>query len=125
MIKQLGPPTWWMTFSCADLRWTETYKILSKVKGNELSDTEIEHMTSDEKCEMLNSNPVVVAKHFQYRLECLFRDVLVGSGNPIGEVLYHAIRIEFQFRGSPDAHCFIWIKGCPLLTDDNIEFEIH
>lgn len=23
MVKQLGVPTWFMTFSCADLRWTE------------------------------------------------------------------------------------------------------
>ena len=125
MIKQLGPPTWWMTFSCADLRWTEIYKILSKLKGNKLSDTEIQHMTYDEKCKMLNSNPVVVAKHFQYRLECLFRDVLMGSGNPVGELLHHAIRIEFQFGGSSHAHYFIWIKDCPVLTDDNIEFFIR
>ena len=114
-----------MTFSCADLRWTEIYKILSKLKGNEMSDTEIQDMTYDEKCKMLNSNPVVVAKNFQYRLECLFRDVLMGSGNPVGELLYHAIRIEFQFQGSPHAHCFIWIKDCPVLTNDNIEFFIR
>ena len=55
MIKQLGPPTWWMTFSCADLRWNEIYRILSKLKGQEISDAEIENMTYDEKCKMLNS----------------------------------------------------------------------
>ena len=121
MIKQLGPPAWWITFSCADLRWNELYNILSKLKGHEISDNEIEHMTYDEKCKMLNSNPVVVAKHFQYHLECLFRDVLLGSGDPIGKLLYHAIRIEFQFRGSPRVHCFVWIKDCPLLSDDTVE----
>ena len=66
MIKQLGPPTWWMTFSCADLRWNEIYKILSKLEGRELSDNEIDNLSYDDKCKMLNSNPVVVAKHFQY-----------------------------------------------------------
>ena len=89
-----------------------------------MSDTEIEHMTYDEKCKMLNSNPVVVAKHFQYRLECLFRDVLLGSGDPVGELLYHAIRIEFQFRGSPHAHCFIRIKDFPVLSEDTIDLFI-
>ena len=125
MIKQLGPPAWWMTFPCADLRWNKIYKILSKLKGCEMSDIEIEHMTYDEKCKMLNSNPVVVAKHFQYRLKCLFRDVLLGSGNLVGEVLYHAIRIEFQFRGSPHAHCFIWIKDCPILSENIIEVFVR
>ena len=57
-----------MTFSRVDLRWREIYKILSKVKGKELSDIETEHLTDDEKCQMLNLNPVVVAKPFQYRL---------------------------------------------------------
>ena len=52
-----------------------------------MSDTEIEQMTYDEKCKMLNSNPVVVAKHFQYCLECLFRDVLLGSGDPAGKLM--------------------------------------
>ena len=73
MIKQLGPPSWWMTFSCAGLRWNEIYKILSKLQGKELTDQEIDLMTYNEKCKMLNSNPVVVAKHFQYRLETLLR----------------------------------------------------
>ena len=73
---------------------------------------------------MLNLNPVVVAKHFKYRLECLFRDVLLGTGDPIGRVLYDAVRIKFQFRGPPHAHCFIWIKDCPVLTDDNIELFV-
>ena len=50
-----------------------------------MSDAEIAELTYDEKCRMLNSNPVVVAKHLQYRLECL------GSGDPIGKILYDAI----------------------------------
>ena len=120
MIKRLGPPTWWMTFSCADLRWNEIYKILSKLGGREMSDAEIANMTYNEKCKMLNSNPVIVAKHFQYRLECLFKDVFLGCGDPVGKILYDAIRIEFQFRGSPHAHCFIWIKDCPILNEENL-----
>ena len=121
MVKQLGPPTWWMTFSSADLKWNEIYKILSKLGGREMSDAEIGNMTYNEKCKMLNSNPAIVAKHFQYRLECLFKDVLLGCGDPVGKILYDAIRIEFHFMGSPHAHCFIWIKDCPILNNENIE----
>ena len=125
MTKQLGPPTRWMTFLCADLRWNEIYNILSKLKGKEMSDAEIAELTYDEKCRMLNSNPVVVAKHFQYRLECLFKDILLGSCDPIGKILYDAIQIEFQFQGSPLAHCFIWIKDSVLLNEDNMEYFVR
>ena len=55
----------------------------------------------------------------------MFRDILLGSGDPVGKVLYDAIRIEFQFRGSPHAHWFIWIKGCPILNEDNIEYFVR
>ena len=121
MIKQLGPPSWWMTLSCADLRWNEIYKILSKLKGREMTDDEIAAMSNDEKCKMLNSNPVVVAKHFQFRLERLFKDLILSTSNPIGKVQYYAIRIELQFRGSPHAHCFIWVKDFPLLTEETTD----
>ena len=69
MIKQLGPPTWWLTLSCAHLRWKQIYKILSKLNGKELTDEQIDQMSYKERCEMLNSYPVVVAKRFQYQIE--------------------------------------------------------
>lgn len=66
MVKQLGIPTWFMTLSCADLRWTELFQILSRIQGNNLTDEEVNNLTYEEKCKMINLNPVVVAKHFQY-----------------------------------------------------------
>ena len=70
-----------------------------------MTDNEIAAMSYDEKCKMLNSNPVVVAKHFQFRLEKLFKDLILSASNPVGNAQYYAIRIEFQFRGSPHTHC--------------------
>ena len=70
---------------------------------------------------MLNLNPVVVAKHFQCRLECFFKEVLLSSVNPIGKIIYYAIRVEFQRRGSLHAHCLLWTSDCPQLTEDNIQ----
>ena len=69
-----------------------------------MTDNEIAAMSYDEKCKMLNSNPVVVAKHFQFRLEKLFKDLILSASNPAGKVQYYAIRIEFQLRGSPHTH---------------------
>ena len=37
------------------------------------------------------------------------------------EYKYYAIRIEFQFQGSPHAHCFIWVKNFPLLTEETTD----
>jgi hypothetical protein len=67
---------------------------------------------------MLNLNPVIVAKHFQYRVETFFRDVLLTNANPVGKIVYYALRIEFQMRGSPHLHALIWTSDCPHLTND-------
>ena len=35
------------------------------------------------------------------------------------------MRIEFQFRGSPHAHCFIWVDKFPTLTDENTNYFVE
>ena len=98
MVKQLGIPTWFMTFSCADLRWPELFQIIARRKGNNMTDEEMDALSYHERCSMLNLNPVIVAKHFQYRVETFFRDVFLKNANPIGKIVYYALRIEFQMR---------------------------
>ena len=38
MVKQLGIPTWFMTLSCADLRWNETFQIIAKTRNITVTD---------------------------------------------------------------------------------------
>ena len=70
---------------------------------------------------MINLNPVVVAKHFQYKVETFFTEVLLTKANPIGKIVHYALRIEFQMRGSPHLHALIWTSDCPKLTHENKE----
>ena len=119
MVKQLGIPTWFMTLSCADLRWPELFKIVARTQGRDITDDEIETLSYTERCQMLNANPVVTAKHFQHRVEIFFSEVLLSQINPIGKITYYALRIEFQMRGSPHLHALIWTSDCPRLTSEN------
>lgn len=125
MVQQLGIPTWLMTLSCADLRWPELFLILSKINRNPMTDEEIKNLSYNEKCSLLNLNPVITAKHFQYRVESFFKDVLLSNANPIGKIIYYALRIEFQMRGSPHLHSLIWTADCPELTPENEEAYIR
>lgn len=74
MVKQLGIPTWFMTLSCADLRWPELFQIIGRTQGLNLTDTQVDALSYYERCSMLNLNPVVVGKHFQYRVETFFTE---------------------------------------------------
>ena len=42
-----------------------------------------------------------------------------STAKPLGEIVDYAIRIEFQARGSPHAHCVIWVKDAPEFGVDN------
>lgn len=108
-----------MTLSCADLRWPELFQIIARTQGRNMSNEEVDALSYNDRCSMLNLNPVVVAKHFQYRVETFFTEVLLSNANPIGKIVYYALRIEFQMRGSPHLHALIWTSDCPKLTSDN------
>ena len=66
-----------------------------------------------QRCEILNSNPVLLARNFQFRV---FTEIIIDG--PLGKVKYHAIRVEFQFRNSPHLHSFLWVIDAPVLTKD-------
>ena len=121
MVKQLGIPTWFMTLSCADLRWPELFQIIARTQGKNLTDEQVDALSYNERCSMLNFNPVLAAKHFQYRVETFFTEVLLSNANPIGKIVYYALRIEFQMRGSPHLHALIWTSDCPKLTSETKE----
>ena len=83
MVKQLGIPTFFLTLSCADLRWNELISIISKLNGLNISEEDIDEMSYHERCDTLNKNLVLVITHFQYRVELIFKQlylvVLLGK----------------------------------------------
>ena len=114
MVKQLGIPTWFMTLSCADLRWPELFQIISRIQGKDITDEEVDALSYDEKCKILNLNPVIVAKHFQFRVETFFTEFLLSKSKPIGKIVNYALHIECQMRGSPHLHALIWTEDSKI-----------
>ena len=119
MAKQLGIPTFFLTLSCTDLRWNELPSIISKLNGLNISDQDINQMSFHEWCHSLNKNTVLVVRHFKYRVEICFKTIIIYG--PLEKANYYAICVEFQVRGSPHVHSFIWILNTPKLTKSNIE----
>ena len=119
MIRQLGTPTWFFTLSTADLKWPDMIKTIARQYGVHYADDEVAALSFDEKSNWLKRNPVTAARHFHYRLNLFFQHFLKSTATPLGEIADYAIRIEFQARGSPHAHCVIWIKDAPDFGVDN------
>ena len=76
-------------------------------------------MSCHERCDTLNKNPVLVVRHFQYRVEMFFKIIVLDG--PLGKTQYYAIRVEFQVRGSLHIRSFIWVLNAPKLTKVNID----
>ena len=116
MIKQLGIPTYFLTLSSADLRWEELPYIINKLNNLGRSEEELKKLSSKDRCNLLNNSPVLVARHFHYKVEVFFKYVILDS--PLGKAKCYAICIELQERGSPHVQSFIWILNPPSIQDE-------
>ena len=121
MVKQLGIPTYFLTLSCADLRWEELPCIINKLDNLGLTDEELKKLSYQEKCNLLNNNSVLVARHFQYKVEVFFEEIILDG--PLGEAKYCAIHIEFHERGNPHVYSFIWIFNAPNIENEAVYIE--
>ena len=122
MIRQLGTPTWFCSFSAAETKWIPLLKCLNKlVNKQSLSDEEVNELTWEEKCILIKSDPVTCARYFEHRFQTFMINVMKNKLNPIGEIVDFFYRVEFQQRGSPHVHMLIWIKDAPEYNVTNQE----
>ncbi|XP_073681681.1 uncharacterized protein [Garra rufa] len=116
MVRQLGLPTWFCSFSSADLRWPELMQSIVKQEGCQ---TPIDELDWSDRCGMLKRNPVIAARMFDHRFHCFLKDVIMSPAQPIGKVIDYFYRIEFQQRGSPHTHCLFWVENAPQVDRDD------
>ena len=100
MVKQFGLPNFFID------------SIISKLNGRNVSQDDISNINYFQRCEILNSNPVLLARHFQYCVEVFFKKIIIDG--PLGKVKYHVIHVSHfllstvvSLFGSP-----IFVKSC-------------
>ena len=72
-------------------------------------------MSYQERTKLLSKNPVFVARHYQYKVQVFFKELILDG--PLGKTKYYALCIEFQERRSPHVHAFIWILEVPKIEN--------
>ena len=83
MIKQSGVPTFLLTFSSTDLRRDKLGEIIPKLNK---VDCNISNLSYHDRSSILNSNPVIDERHFQYRVELYF--LVLFTDKPLGKSKY-------------------------------------
>ena len=118
MIRQLGIPTFFITFSAGDRRWSEiTNAILEHF--SQMTQEEHESMTWEEHCRIIMENPVIATIMFYNRVKSFIKDVIRSPANPIGKIVDYYYRTEFHQRGWPHIHMVAWVKDAPILDEDS------
>ncbi|XP_006820870.1 uncharacterized protein LOC100373785 [Saccoglossus kowalevskii] len=115
MIRQLGIPTWFCSFSSADMRWPEMIESILREEGDSRF---AEDLDWSEKCALLKKNPVTAARMFDRRFHCFLKKIILSPAEPIGKIKDYFHRVEFQQRGSPHTHCLFWVEDAPTIDKD-------
>ena len=118
MLQKLGIPTWFLTFSAADLHWPEMVQAVAAQFGRKLSEKDVLKMSIADRSRYLCQNPITGVQMFQHRIEAFFSEYLLSDAHPLGHTTDYVIKIEFQMRGSPHAHCLLWVKDTPKFDKD-------
>ncbi|XP_069109227.1 repetitive organellar protein-like [Argopecten irradians] len=116
MLRQLGLPTWFCSFSSAEMRWTEIIEAILKQQND---NREVHDLDWKSKNDILKSNPVTVARMFDHRFHTFLKEVIMSNAQPIGKIKDYFYRVEFQQRGSPHTHCLFWVEDAPKLDKDD------
>ena len=118
MLWTLGIPTWFLTLSAADLHWPEMIQAVAVQFGRKLSQKDVLKMSIADRSRYLHQNPITCVQMFQHRIEAFFSEYLLSDAHPLGHITDYVIKIEFQMRGSPHAHCLLWVKDAPNIDKD-------
>ena len=75
-------------------------------------------MSIADRSRYLHQNPITGVWMFQCRVEAFFSEYLLSNTHPLGHITDYMIKIKFQMRGSPHAHCLLWLKYGPRIDKD-------
>ena len=107
MMEEFGPPTWFVTFNPAEYHWDD---LIQYVRDN---NQDLEGVETMDPSELLAKDPVLVSNYMHMRFAAIKKFIL--EANPLGKVVHHFVRHEYQGRGMVHFHCVLWVEDAPVI----------
>ena len=105
MFRTLGPPAFFITLTADDMNWPDLLYVLAKRAGMDITVENVDNLSSEQKRELLCSDPVTTARHFSQRFQ-KFIGFLKGSSKPIGKLWITSGEWSFSYVVGPMyIHC--------------------
>ena len=105
MLREFGPPTLFVTLSCAEYDNEHISRYLRKV-----NDVPESYSIS----RLCTEDPISVSRKFSANFHALFNS-LVLKGAVLGMVEHYFYKKEYQARGAPHYHIVLWIADAPVI----------
>ena len=110
MIREFGPPTLFLTFSCAEYDSADITEYLKLVNG-------LSPNSNPNIAQLCTEDPVSVSRQFSSKFHAFFNTVII-KGEILGKVSDYYCKKEYQARGAPHYHVLLWIEGAPVIGID-------
>ena len=110
MIREFGPPTLFLTFSCAEYDSADITEYLKLVNG-------LSPDSNPNIAQLCTDDPVSVSRQFSSKFHAFFNTV-IKKGEILGKVSDYYCKKEYQARGAPHYHVLLWIEGAPVIGID-------
>ena len=82
------------------MRQEELPYVINELNNIGISEEEeLKNLSYQERCNLLNNNLVLMARHSQDKVEVFFKEIILVG--PLGKTKNYAMCIEFQESGSP------------------------
>ncbi|KAI2802476.1 hypothetical protein BLOT_009931 [Blomia tropicalis] len=109
MIDQISMPTIFLTLTAADNYWPDQFRFLGEPNFNQ--------MDCSERKQIRLSKPDYAEYFFMKRVELFFEHIL----KPVFNVEHYWYRYEWQSRGSPHIHAFLWFSNDQVSNRNHFE----
>ena len=107
MVREAGPPTLFLTFSCAEYESADINSYLHIVndvpQGYNIG-------------KLCTEDPVSVSRQFSSKFHAFFQIVII-KGQVLGHVTHYYWKKEYQARGAPHYHVLVWIEDAPVIGE--------
>ena len=122
MIRQLGPPTFFVSFTSSEHLWDPLMDALRDIKQNTRK-PKTNELDENEPSSLIRNDPVTCVRYYRSRRDALHQ-LISHDHKYYGELNDHFYVTEFQNRGSEHEHGLLWIKSAPIYGQNaNIEVE--
>ena len=98
MIRQLGPPTFFITFTSAEQNWDPLIQTLQELHNlHQLAQNrqESNHPTHIDKFELIKKDPITCARYYKHRINAI-KKLILTDDSFFGNVIDYFSVIEFQ-----------------------------